>query len=195
MANHCHVKTKRKMKPELISSLLEEMNRDRFKSHLSIVREDDFFREGKTGWIIFYAGPEDTWYENGEALRMFWLNTSRSLEWRNARGFDWTEWLTLSIMNEIAVKFDGNIYNDGFEGKMRGKPGALHTFRSFLEDRYGHATSEANKMFLMQTGFDEAPEAFREDLGYDFVLPENYSEGFQVTATPKANSKQEKQDG
>jgi hypothetical protein len=104
---------------ELYAALIE-ISKARFDGRIAI-------EKGYEGW-----GP------GGCAIRIFpdhahpiWLAEPQKIEIRHGgRGsLDW--WIESCFINDLAVKLDGVISDDGVEETWRGEPGKYPTFRAY----------------------------------------------------------------
>jgi hypothetical protein len=123
MANHGFVKTKKFMDGENVHELLTHLNETIFKNVLKIEQEDLFWAvECKDETIFGY--------------RKFWLNTKRTLELRHSGADEFFQWVGVVILNEIAVKFNGKISDEGCEESWEGKPNKYPEFINWVEALY-----------------------------------------------------------
>ncbi len=111
MANHCYVKTKKKMTPELISGVLNNLNVNIFKNNLQIEYAiGDKNSWGPHLWFVDYQSPIDN---IKYAERVMWLKTSCHFELRHGGGGEFAWWMDHVITNQLALKFNGTITDDG----------------------------------------------------------------------------------
>jgi hypothetical protein len=132
MANHCRVKTKKKMTPAGILRVFRDLNATILKGNLGIVFPDyvDGVEDDPNTWQVVYLSDRKEWVR-----RMCWLNSSRSFELRHSSGgghFAW--WIATVITNEVAVRFDGVIEDDGVDEKWPGVPNKYDRFDDYLKD-------------------------------------------------------------
>jgi hypothetical protein len=95
MAAHTFIKSRKVMKVEIINQLLNDLNNKFFKNCLSFEFDDK-----ENLWLV-RIGKYDT--------RTFWLNTSRTLEFRHGGGYDFTWWVSTVILISLADRFDGRV--------------------------------------------------------------------------------------
>lgn len=171
MANHGYVKTRKLMTPEKISELLAELNVSHFKGLLKFEYSNESGNPSAWGphvWLVRYIGKG---LEN-EIIRVFWLNTKRSFEIRHGGGSNFYWWIDSVIINEVALKFDGTISDDGCGDKWKGKPNYCREFIEFQKKmmRFDFAKDDVErqrKIAFMQMEQDDGlvPPDFHTDLG------------------------------
>jgi len=139
MSNHAYVKTKLKMSPEKITSLVEHLNNTIFKNCLKIEHGKGGW--GKYTWQVSVLPDEAT--ELNE--RIFWINDSKHFEIRHGGGGNFIWWIDTIITNEIALKFNGIITDDGHGDKVKPER-KYNSFRKFNKMMSAHLWSrKANK--------------------------------------------------
>jgi len=157
MSNHGFVKTRKFMSVEKIDQMLVELNQRVFRGNLQIERFD-----GNEWLVSYYSGGREY------ASRAFWLNTSRSWEIRHSGGNgDFAHWLDCVLTNEISVRFDGNITDEGISERWKGKPRKNDDFLVFLR-RMKEGPVKDEKLLttaLMQLEMKYVPPEFQVDLG------------------------------
>lgn len=159
------------MSPEKISQMLDELNDSHFRGVLgyeySEHPKEDTSVWGPYIWMLRYDGPKYGWFQPGQVLRPTWLNTRRSWEIRHSGGggnFVW--WIDSVVTNEVAVRFDGTISDEGVGNKWKGEPGKYKNFQEFQEMMTRHVKDETTKRWLYQQEQELfVPEAFHIDLG------------------------------
>jgi hypothetical protein len=133
MANHAYVKTKKVMKPQAVTELIERLNSTIFKNCLTVKYKQspksDKSAWGEHCWIITVKGDSN----DGIGSRVCWLNTSRSFEMRHGGGSQFMWWVDSAICNEIAVQFKGTWTDDGVGGKMEVAAGQFNRWRKYLK--------------------------------------------------------------
>ena len=158
MANHGWTKTRKLMKPEQITALIEDLNKRLFKGNLKV--EYHKSTKSEPGW-----GPH-TWllsYETGGlewARRVCWLETGRHFEMRHGGGGHFAWWIDSAILNEIAVKFNGTIGDDGISDKWKGVPDKYNELSVYLDLVTAHCKPE-NKKLILQYEQELIPPEFR----------------------------------
>ncbi|RTK97766.1 MAG: hypothetical protein EKK64_00755 [Neisseriaceae bacterium] len=144
MANHAWVKTRKVMKPEQISDIIENLNKTKFKNLLKVDYHLATLEE--PGW------GEHTWLVSlGKMQKVCWLETSRHFEISHGGGGGsllW--WLDISITNDVALRFNGNISDDGVSGKWKGKENYFPTLKSYLEDKLSFLPTEDREKAIKQ---------------------------------------------
>lgn len=125
MANHGWVKTRKVMKPEQISEIIEKLNKDKFKNLLTVDLHKSTPQEpgwGEFTWLIdFY-----------KESRVCWLNNSRHFEMRHGGGSSLIWWVDSCILNEVALVFNGTIGDEGISDKWKGRENYCPDFKSYL---------------------------------------------------------------
>lgn len=173
MANHGYVKSRKKIKPEQVSELLETVNQKWFKGNLVVeyhksTNEDPGW--GDHTWMVSYISSED---KQEYARRVFWLETSRSFHVSHGGGGgDFAWWMDQTITNEVALMCDGNISDDGDceYKKYKGEPDYYPTFLSFVEMMKSHVEKPEMKLWLLQEEMKYSPPEHRVDLGPEVTI-------------------------
>jgi hypothetical protein len=154
--------------------MLSELNQSHFKNVLEFEYSNETGNSSAWGphlWIIKYNGEENESYRKGEHLRVFWLKTSKSFEIRHGGGGYFPWWVDSIITNEIALRFDGTISDDGVGEKWKGEEGYCKEFIEYLKKmhRFEDAKTEEEKrrkIAIMQLEQESCvPPAFQVDLG------------------------------
>jgi len=148
MANHGYVKTKKFLSPAKINALLEELNRDVFKGCLKFEYEDCRGQDNAWGddvWIVTYDGDAEqnekyvkvwtNYWKKGNFVRVFWLNTRRTLEIRHGGGGDFCWWVDAVIRHEVAHKFNGVIEDDAGDWRENPQPDRYRNIADYLDAR------------------------------------------------------------
>lgn len=131
MANHGYVNTKLKLTPEAVSEVIEELNQRLFKGNLKveyIISTKDDPSWGKYTWMLSYESERQVWAE-----RICWFDRSNRFEMRHGGGSNFAWWVDSAILNEIAVKFNGKVRDDGHEGVIHSEAGKYDNAHLFLE--------------------------------------------------------------
>ncbi len=127
MANHMTVKTRKHMKPEDITQILNDLNKSHFKGGLEFE-----YCEGGWGdhtWIFKYVGNDGK--ECGD--RICWLNGKQHFEMRHGGGSHFMWWLDCTVCNELGVRFNGMLCDDGDGERRKGVPNKYPEFVAFLK--------------------------------------------------------------
>jgi len=148
MANHGYVKTKKFMNAESVHEFLTNLNETVFKDVLNIKQEDNY-------WEISCKD------EKIQGQRQCWLQTKRTFEVRHCYGGDFFNWIDAVIMNELAVKFNGMITDDGVENRWKGVPDKYPTFKSWMELMWSHVKSKKFVSYFIGIAKTEAPKEHR----------------------------------
>ena len=148
------------MMPEQITAILEEMNKTLFKGNLKIeyancVGDDSAW--GPHTWILRYVSDNREW-----ASRVCWLNASKHFEMRHGGGSNFSWWIDGAVLNEVAVRFNGNISDDGAEGELKGVPNKFDSLYEFLERMHQHCRPEV-KEILISYDYDLIPPEFKNE--------------------------------
>lgn len=169
MANHGFCKTRKVMKPEDITVMFADMNARLFKGNLQVEYHiGDEHSWGPHVWVLEYISPED---QQKYASRVCWLNTRRSFEIRHGGGGDFDWWLDSAVLNEVAVRYNGTISDEGISDKWNGEPNKYDTFKSYVYRRYEHVTEANLKAYLIQDSVKWfAPPEFKWDTGPEITL-------------------------
>jgi hypothetical protein len=123
MANHAYVKTKKKMTPDLVSQVIENLNQRVFKGLITTTHT----KNEKNLWRSSFYENEIHWLS-----RVCWLNSPKSFELRHG-GTDFEWWWDTVLANEIAVVFDGTIIDDGDGEKWAGVANKYDDPKNYLE--------------------------------------------------------------
>lgn len=160
MANSGWVKTRKKMNSQQISAIIDEMNASLFKGNLLIKYQQSTKENPSYGphtWLLSYRSEGQVW-----ANRVCWLETDRQFIMSHGGGggnFAW--WIDGAILNEIAIKFNGTIGDEGISEKWKGVPNRFDDFQNFLKNiMFGHASSDL-KLKLIEWEQEIIPPEFR----------------------------------
>lgn len=127
MANHGYVKTRRKIRPEIITDLLKKMNDSFFKGNLEIKIEFE------TSWHLYYISNNRTW-----AYRYCWLEKPNRFEMRHGGGGYFAWWIDTAILNEVAILVNGTIHDDSDSIKSSGVSEKYSTLDKYLTCIYSN---------------------------------------------------------
>lgn len=158
MANHGFVKTKNPMTPTKIQAMLEVLNDSIFKRNLKIeyhLGTDTSW--GPHNWMLSYYSDSIEW-----ATRVCWLETKRKFEMRHGGGSNFAWWIDTTIINEVAVQFNGTISDEGGSNKWKGVPGKFNNFADYMDLMTKHIKNQETRkqFFLLDREF--VPEEFRD---------------------------------
>ncbi len=151
MSNHVNIKTRKKIHPEQISEIIETFNKESLHGNLQV--EYSIGTEASWGphvWLLKYVSGDVEW-----GRRICWLNTSRHFEMRHGGGGDVMWWIDSAICNEVALKFNGAIVDEGDGVKHQGEVGKYNTFEKYLE-------LVGRNEFLSEFHLSLAPPEFRK---------------------------------
>ena len=87
MANHGWVKTRKHLKPELVTDVLNELNESHFKGGLQWEYSEGGW--GEHTWLLKYVGKDGKEY--GE--RVCWIDSRQHFEMRHGGGSDFIWWI------------------------------------------------------------------------------------------------------
>ena len=177
MANYGYVKSRKTIKPEQVSAMLESINQSKFKGNLTVeyhkaTPENSGW--GEHTWVVKYSSNED---KQEYARRVCWLETKRSFGISHGGGGgDFAWWLDFTISNEVALLCDGNITDDGDGGynKTKGKPDYYPTFIDFIKMMKGHVKDPNIQLWLLQEEMKDGPPEHRVDLGPEVQVQINW---------------------
>ena len=149
MANHGWITSKKKMNKEVISQLINDLNNRLFKNNLSIELQNDL-------WLVSYFSEESPYTF---ATRNCWLEKPTKFVMEHSGGSVFAWWIDSVILNEVAVKFNGTICEDGTDSKTQGTPNKFDSFEDFFNSFYSHMRPEF-RMYQMQTEQHCIPKYF-----------------------------------
>ncbi len=148
MANHGYIHTDSPITDEQLWDLLQEVNNERFGGKLVIEKGEDCF------------GVKISEY----TCRLWWVDEDddTTIEHRHGGGGDIAWWIDAVFSDEIAVKLDGLVEDDGCEGREPGQSGKYPTLRSYLEMKWSHSKQGADRVAYlicgeMKMALEEAP--------------------------------------
>lgn len=129
MANHGFITSKRNFNKEQVLKDLQEINERRFKGLLTI-EDSDWSDRGS--WFVgyYYEG-----YEYPEGFNI-WITSPKKLEHRHSRL--WAFYLEIVFVNELALKYNGILSDEGHGDKWKPDVGKYPTFMYWLDTLYGH---------------------------------------------------------
>jgi len=175
MSNHGFVKTKKFMSAERISQMLDELNESHFKGILGYDYHESTADEpgwGPHTWLLKYVGSDWEWYRHNDSLRVCWLNTRRSFEMRHGGGgghFVW--WIDSVVLNEVAVRFNGIISDEGISDKWPGDADYARTYQDYEDRVFKRHKDEQLKLALRQQEQKFfVPPDFQVDLGPEIKI-------------------------
>ena len=158
MANHGWVKTRKPMKPEQITAMVEELNQSLFKGNLQVEYHNcvgDKSAWGPHTWLLKYMSGGQEW-----ASRVFWLNTSRHFEMRHGGGGHFAWWIDSAIQNEVAIRFNGTLHDDGHGDTWKGEPGKYNKLTDYLKLVLSRHTKPDLKKQLLKWEYEMIPPEF-----------------------------------
>ena len=149
MANHTLIKSSKVMKVEIINQLLNDLNNKFFKNCLLFEFDDK-----KNFWLI-RIGEYDT--------RTFWLNTSRTLEFRHGGGYNFTWWVSAVILISLADRFDGRI--EDCSGTWELKIAEIDTYPKYFKYSYRNSRYIKNLIEIKREEMEinKLPKEFIEE--------------------------------
>ena len=157
MANYGWVESEESITSEFVSSVLEEMNKNLFKGNLQVNFSEE---SGHPSWHIQYVSRGKVW-----ASRICWLKTPQRFEMRHGGGTSMDWWVDSAILNEIAVKVNGIIGDDGYDHHNKGEPHKFDTFEQFVQEYFAHVKNPIFRKFILSEEKKFTPEEFHNDLG------------------------------
>ena len=95
MANHGYVTTRKTIKPEVVTDLLNRLNQERFKGILKIeyTNQEDIDKENHHVWDINCEPTMDH--------RVCWLASPHKFEMRHGGGGDFIWWIDSVILSQL----------------------------------------------------------------------------------------------
>jgi len=148
MANHGFVKCKKKVTFEALGKALVEINQDRFDNYLDI-------SEGHESWIVTCP---NYW---GRGDMPIWLKTSRTIETRHQHGGDLWWWVDSVITNELALKFNGRIADEGVSDTWDAKEEYYPTYQSWCEMMINHIEDPEHRAICFKNHNLGVPKQFQ----------------------------------
>lgn len=160
MANHGFIKTKKPLKPSDLKRLLEEINQERFCGKFKI--SDGGWTEGKSFTVEIVEDSPAT-------HRHFWLASPRKIEHRHGPGGDFCWWVETIFANDMAVKLNGKLSDEGVGGSWPGEPGKWPTMKSYVEEQWEHVPDRSVTSKFIKMALNDAAKA-RPDLEREIGL-------------------------
>jgi len=148
MGNHAFVKKTKGMTPAGITQLLNDLNQSRFYGKLSITME------GENCWIIDLVEKGHEFVH----LRCYIENKNFEMCHYHHGSLGW--WVDNTIVNEVALKFDGTISDDAGPETWKGRRGFRKTFREHMEAEIKSYGKYGSKM-MFRLGMRSVPKEFR----------------------------------
>jgi hypothetical protein len=165
MANNGYCKTKKKMTPELVTEVIENLIKTTFKDSVSLEKQ-----EGGWGEYTWFISVKDSGSSN---CQIFWLKNNKTFEIRHSGGTDFLRWIDWMVTNVIAVAFDGIISDDADNDKSKGEPEKYPTFEQYLKDiRFYNETKGAEEIIArcrLQDIVERTPKEHRFDTGKKII--------------------------
>lgn len=133
MANFGYVKSRKKIDPVRLNTMLEQLNQARFHGNLVI----DYSGDDNPSWNIRYVSSHD---HKEYASRYCWLGTSRTFSMRHGGGGTFAWWVDQTIINEVALLFNGTITDDaeGPKRRYQGEQDYYPVYRDFFNMMNNH---------------------------------------------------------
>ena len=159
MANHGQVKTCKAMPAGEISRLIAELNTTLFRSVLEITYSESDGTDGAYGphtWLLVYRTLDIDWVR-----RVCWLESPTHFEMRHGGGSRLAWWMDTAILNEVAVRFDGTITDDGCEGQCQGVPVKYNKFSDYMDLSVQHVTDPALRAEILKLEMTLVPEEWQ----------------------------------
>lgn len=149
MANHGFVTTKKWLTGDRVEKDIKEIIEERFKNKVPIVRTEDSFEIG-----FEYPWSFGCWVEN-----------CHKVEFRNPMP-DWCWWVMAVIQNDLAIKYNGLISDEGVNGYWKGVQNKYPTFRLWVKARHAHMKNPGkwileNLMLYLEL-YSNAPDPVKE---------------------------------
>lgn len=149
MANHGYVKTKQNLDADKLKAALDEINMKRFRNLLRIERQGKYLIVCVNGWDHMH--------------RPLWLASKHKIELRHEiGGGNVANWIEAVITNDLALAFNGLIYDDGVEETWAGEEGKYPTLAAMLKLWTSHH-SKVSK-FLLNKLYGLQLMAYKKDL-------------------------------
>jgi hypothetical protein len=149
MGNHGFVTTKKWLTGDRLEKDLKEIIEERFQNKVPYTREDDYFEIG-----FNYPWKFGCWIEN-----------CHKVEFRNPNA-DWCWWAMAVIQNELALRYNGLISDEGVGEKWKGVANKYPTFRNYIEARLAHMKNPTKwilkHLFLFCEVHSNAPKEVKE---------------------------------
>lgn len=156
MANHGYVKTRKAMPAAEISQLIADLNTSLFRGVLNIDYSASDGTDGAYGphtWVLAYRARNIDWVR-----RVCWLESPTHFEMRHGGGSRLAWWMDTAILNEVAVRFDGDITDDGNEGKWQGVPDKYNKFSDYMDLTVQHVKDSALRAEILRMEMLMIPE-------------------------------------
>lgn len=125
MANHGYVKTKRKLTRDEVTKALKEINERRFKGLFDLSGPTPF-QENKREFCWSFRFKQDDWLY----FEVWKKEGAKTLEFRHPHG-SFNFWAQCVVENDLALKFNGLITDDGCGDKWRGEKNKYPTFYDY----------------------------------------------------------------
>lgn len=129
MANHGFVTTRRKVTGDLLFKLLQEISQERFRGDVKIIRDSK-------DWMSVETIPD-----NVLGARQFWVETPHQIEHRHGPGGMFCWWIETCFANDLALKLNGTISDEGVEDRWKGEKNKYPSYRNYLEKSLAHKRS------------------------------------------------------
>lgn len=156
MANNGWVVSRyKKIKPEKISSILDDLNARLFKHNLLIDIHEGTFESpgwGLWSWMLRYVSGDQEY-----ASRVCWLETTRKFVMRHGGGSDFAWWIDHAILNEVAWQFQSVIQDDADDIKSAPIANQYDNLQKYLEQK-------KSPCLRFQEYADGIPPEFLEEL-------------------------------
>lgn len=156
MANHGYVKTRKVMSAVEVTQLLDALNTSLFRGVLDITHSESDGTDGAYGphtWLLIYTARNIDWVR-----RVCWLESPTHFEMRHGGGSKLAWWMDTAILNEVAVRFDGVITDDGGEDKRQGVPDKYNRFSDYMALTVQHVRDPALRAEILRMEMLMIPE-------------------------------------
>lgn len=121
MANHGFVTTKKKLTHARLIAIVNEINAELLGGSLKVTP----YGGKEPGVSVVMDLPH-----NGLPI---WLASSRKIEIRHQARGDVGRWIDAMLANELALRLDGTISDEGVSDKWKGEHGKYRTLRDYCE--------------------------------------------------------------
>lgn len=144
MANHGFLTTRKQLTPEGVDRDIKEILERRFRGAVTVEFHDSGLKEPPKKEFAVWAGwhfkPKEGLLKDGYRFEFSaWLNSRRKMEFRHPPS-DWAWWAQMIVQDELALKYDGTISDEGVSERWKATPEKIKKYfhyRDWVTKRWG----------------------------------------------------------
>lgn len=151
MANHSFITSRKIFKQKQVIKDVEEILAKHVRKNYTIQYEGD---------AIFI----DVWHDDKvyyTAVHM-WIANKNKLEFRNRFPGEFGTWIHFLIQNELALKYNGHISDEGVNETWRGEPNKYDTYKAYIEKKASFRKNRVIKTMIKILAWIDKPKGWKD---------------------------------